>query len=67
MSNECAVDLTGFIEGSTRTVTSGSARHSLLTRSNISSGTSMGELARASSVLLTPNILYGASPRVEGL
>ncbi len=59
MSNECAVDLALVSEASTRTVTSGSARHRVLTHSRISSGTSMGELTRPSSpVLLTPNILY---------
>jgi hypothetical protein len=55
MSNECAVDLDLVIEASTRTVTSGSARHSVLTRSKMSFGTSMGELARPSlAMLLTP-------------
>src|SRR3984957_18682909 len=47
MSNECAVDLVLVSEPSTRTVTSGSARHSVRTRSRMSSGTSMGALARA--------------------
>src|SRR3984885_14795876 len=46
-SNECAVDLVLVSESSTRTVTSGSARHSVRTRSRMSSGTSMGALARA--------------------
>src|ERR1700733_15270928 len=46
-SNECAVDLVLVSESSTRTVTSGSARHSVRTRSKMSSGTSMGALARA--------------------
>jgi hypothetical protein len=59
MSNECAVDLVLVSDSSTRTVTSGSARHSVLTRSKISSGTSMGGPA-ASALLLTPNILYRA-------
>jgi hypothetical protein len=47
MSNECAVDLALISDSSTRTVTSGSARHSVLTRSKTSSGTSMGAFARA--------------------
>ena len=65
MSNECAVDLDLVSEASTRTVTSGSARHRALTRSRMSSGISMGELARASlAVLLTPNILGARSCRV---
>ena len=45
ISNECAVDLALISEASTRTVTSGSVRHSVLTRSNMSCGTSMAELA----------------------
>ena len=40
ISNECAVDLALISEALTRTVTSGSVRHSVLTRSNISCGTS---------------------------
>jgi hypothetical protein len=68
MSNECAADLALASEASTRTVTSGSARHSLLTRSKMPSGTSIGEPARPPlTVLLTPNILYGARRPVEGL
>ena len=46
MSNECAVDLALVSEPSTRTVTSGSARHSVRTRSKMSSGTSTGALTR---------------------
>jgi hypothetical protein len=42
MSNECAVDLVLIRERSTRTVTSGRARHSVRTRSKMSSGTSTG-------------------------
>src|ERR1700733_11709936 len=47
MSNECAVDLVLVSEPSTGTVTSGSARQSARTRSQMSSGTSIGSLARA--------------------
>jgi hypothetical protein len=44
---ECAVDLVLVSEPSTRTVTSGSARHSVRARSTMSSGTSTGALTRA--------------------
>jgi len=44
MSNECAVDLAVVSEASTRTVTSGKARHSARTRPTMSSGTSTGAL-----------------------
>lgn len=43
MSNDHAVDLVATLDVSTRTVTSGSARHSVWTRSTKSSGTSTGE------------------------
>jgi hypothetical protein len=46
MSNDCAVDLAVVSEPSTRTVTSGSARHSVRIRSTMSSGTSTGALTR---------------------
>jgi hypothetical protein len=46
-SNEYALDLCVMSDSSTRTLTSGSARHSVLTRSTMSSGTSTGALARA--------------------
>ena len=45
MSNTHAVDLALLRDSSTRTVTSGSARHSPRTRSTISSGTSTLKLA----------------------
>jgi hypothetical protein len=41
MSNDRAVDLAVVRESSIRTVTSGSARHSVRIRSTMSSGTSM--------------------------
>jgi hypothetical protein len=44
MSNDCAVDLALVSEPSTRTVTSGSARHSVRIRSTMSSRTSTGAL-----------------------
>jgi hypothetical protein len=44
MSYDRAVDLVLDIEESTRTATSGSARHSVRTRSPMSSGTSTGAL-----------------------
>ena len=46
MSNEYAVDLFLFSESSTRTVTSGSARHSVRIRSTMCSGTSTGAFTR---------------------
>ncbi len=46
MSNECAVDVAVTREASTRTVTSGSARQSVLMRSKMSSGISTGALSR---------------------
>jgi hypothetical protein len=67
MSNECAADLDLVNAASARTVTSGSARHSVLTRSKMSSGTSTGGPLRALSavVLRTPDILYCARRRVQ--
>src|SRR3984885_4434109 len=46
-ANECAGDLVLVSEPGTRPGASGSARHSVRTRSRMSSGTSMGALARA--------------------
>jgi hypothetical protein len=48
MSNECAVDLVLVSEWSTRSVTSGRARHSARTFSTMSSGTSAGVFTRSS-------------------
>jgi hypothetical protein len=45
MSKECAVDLSLIREGSNRTVTSGSAKQRVLTRSKMSSEISIGKLA----------------------
>jgi len=42
MSNECAVDLQSTRDGSSRTVTSGNARQSALTRSNAARGIATG-------------------------
>jgi hypothetical protein len=53
-------------DSSTRTVNSGSARHSVLTRWNMSCGISTGEPARAlSAVLLTSNILLAREGRIS--
>ena len=46
MSNECAVDLAVLRDSSTRTVTSGSARHSVRIRPTMSAGISTGALTR---------------------
>jgi hypothetical protein len=45
MSNECAVDRVVIREASTRTVTSGRARQSALTRSKMSFGIFTGPLS----------------------
>ena len=52
MSNECAADLSRTSGWSTRTVTSGSARQSMLTRSRISSGSSTGAFSRMGGTAL---------------